>query len=123
MIFPKVTMDLQKYLKHSLYRDSISPSLNGLYCDGLIWIRKKKPTTLFHEFVHHIFCSIGNHNGSTRLFFDFCNLTFDFVHCTISHKNWRENIWQGIDVLQESWNDFLDFALCREVFEIEIQNI
>lgn len=96
-------------------KESINKWTNGKYFEGIIWVRKLGPTTLLHEFIHHVFRSIGNHDGGTRLFFDFINEIYESVWGFIFHKDWRKRIalsHMKRDAI-EAWNDWLNWQLCR----------
>ena len=117
-IFPFVMTDLEEFKNYTKTDVSIPEFVKGLYFKGIIWIRNIcSPYTLCHEFGHHIFYSIGNYDGGTRLFFDFINVVYEEICGFIRYKNWRQKgyIWEQVDTIKESWNDFLDWQLCRDI--------
>jgi hypothetical protein len=125
-IFPFVTTNLKEYRKYSGDNFKITKTMNGLYFQGTIWVKKiRSPFTLGHEFIHHILRSIGNHDGGTRLFFDFINVVYEEVYGFIRRKSWRNQkrihyglqetskIWIQLENIREAWNYWLDWQLCR----------
>jgi hypothetical protein len=119
-IFPAVTTNLEEFKKYCKIKYEVPTFIKGYYFEGVIWIRNVcSPYVLIHELGHHIFHSIGNHNGGTRLFFDFINVFYEKICGFIRHKTWRNRkfFWTQIECIHEAWNDFLDWQLCRDVDE------
>jgi len=92
-----------------------SLTAKGYYNKGVVWTKENNASTLFHEFIHHFFRSIGNHCGSTRLFFDFLNQIYESIWCMIKYPDWRCNSHLVFESIKDSWNDWLDWMLCRDV--------
>lgn len=115
--WPIVTMDFDEYTflsKDTKYSEGPPDHIRALYFAGVIWLRKKSFRSIFHELIHHVFRSIGNHCGETRLFFDFVNEVFENVSGFVNYGIWRRYFYYGVEDVIESWNDFLDFKLCRD---------
>ena len=125
--FPFVTTDWEEYRKRTDYRErKPEPRICGQYLYGVIWVKKLTPLTLGHELIHHFLRMIGNADGGTRLFFDFINEIYEEVFGFVCHKTWRNQIrikyrgkstnqiWVQVEAIRESWNDWLDWQLCRE---------
>ena len=93
----------------------LKDSIKGGYYNNTIWLRQKNPLTLFHELIHHFFRSIGNHDGGTRLFFDFLNQIYESIWCFIRYSDWRKNCHLVLEDIKITWNDFLNWQLCRDV--------
>lgn len=121
-IFPFVTTNLEEYRKYSGDNFKITKTMNGLYFQGTIWVKNiRSPFTLSHELIHHILHSIGNHNGGTRLFFDFINVVYEEVYGFLRRKSWRNQkrihyglqetsqIWIQLEDIREAWNYWLDW--------------
>ncbi len=114
-IFPKVTLSLVEYIKHAKGNYVHSETSKGQYFNGMMWIKELNIITITHELIHHILHSIGNGNGSTRLFFDFIDTIYETLHGILFYKDWRRNIKYAFENVRCSWKDFLDFSLCREI--------
>jgi len=119
-MFPKVTTDYKEYYrlcngKCLGIREYPTPTAKGYYSNSIIWVRQLKPITLFHEFIHHVLHSIGNRDGGTRLFFDLIDDIQDTFYHSIRYKGWRSKRvkWIVKDIIKTSWNDWLDWMLCR----------
>jgi hypothetical protein len=127
---PIVTTDWHEFWKLAIKDGHINEEpregLYGEYLYGVIWVKKLSPLTLGHEFIHHLFRLIGNSDGGTRLFFDFLNCVYEEVFGFVCHKSWRNQkviqcdgkntsqIWMQLETILESWNDWLDWQLCRD---------
>lgn len=115
--FPKVTTNLSEFFKLSKSKPKDSDGINGYYARGIIWTRNLNPKTILHELIHHLTKFPHNHNLSCSLilFFDFLNDVHDLINGVIFYEGWRVDIHECIEVIKESWNDFLDWILCRDV--------
>ena len=123
MGLPKVTYDMDEFIRLTgISEDEWNKELSwlyGLYRDGVIWVKPNFPLTLLHEFVHWVldYPYRSLMTGSITLFFVFLNELWDLVQGVIFHREWRKDIHDQINGLRKTFNDFLDFALCREVDE------
>jgi len=116
MIFPKVIYNFEEF-KYYIGNPNLilKDSIKGGYYNNIIWLKQKSPLTLFHELIHHFFRSIGNHSGTTRLFFDFLNEVYESIWCFIRHPDWRLNVHLIFKNSKVFWNDWLDWVFCRDV--------
>ncbi len=114
-------MDLEEYLDYSKYKGPIDPEIRGMYCNGLIWVRKKNFVVIAHEFVHHILELINRiYRPNIRFFIFCCNTTFDFIHCFMQSKKWRKETRAIIPSLYIIWKEFF---LNRNLYRFINQNI
>lgn len=114
----KVTTDLEYYLSlgNNFLREGLDLSqVNGLYSNNVIWVRTLNPLILFHEFIHHL---IGLSDDpwyiSPRLFADFLQVCWDVIYFRLTRiRISKERSKEALRRLRESWNDWLDWVLCR----------
>lgn len=118
-LIPKVTYDLKEY--NLLANDNDTGSdpgfyIHGLYYNGVIWSRHPSFLTIFHELIHHFNVSIGDiDGGSFKLFMDFLDSLYDCMWSLTRFRGNREKVWHFVYYVRTTWNDFLDFYLCRDV--------
>ena len=117
-MLPKVTTDINEYYKTSGgLIEELSPTTMGYYCNGHIWVRKLSPSTLAHEFTHHVFNSIGNGNGGTRFFLDMIDSIQQSAHHLIKYRKLMDTERKRyyIDMIKDCIRDWLNWMLCRDV--------
>ena len=120
MKLPKVTYSLKEFQKREgVQLRPINDRISGLCGDETIWIKTGSPVTLLHELVHYFIRrlhlkAIKFKSASVVLFLDFLGDGHDFINRILRHRKWRGRVHEALDVVVESWNDWLDWVLCRE---------
>jgi hypothetical protein len=112
----KVTTNYEEYQKLSGSDYVYSNTLQGLYYNKVIWLKRLGFKTLFHEVVHYILdMDIFYTRAGIRLFCDILNSIHDGVWHSIRYDNMRsvEGKRTFIKNLKENINDWLDWVLCR----------
>ena len=128
-IFPKVTLDREEFWNNekpecvTLFYNSSEEfwstvnrsGTNGLCGNRTIWLKMLNPVTLLHELLHYPIRYFHRTSGdaSIVLFCDFLTDCLDFVNGILRYKEWRKEIHEALEVVTVSWNDWLDWILCR----------
>jgi hypothetical protein len=124
VLFPKVTVDVEEYIKHcirsnmveSIHVKAILSTVVACYFDNMVWLKKLSAFNLLHEYTHHVIRTILRYPiyGNLTLFSDFMDTSFDITWGLIRHSDWREHIWECIDMVKEAWKMFTYFIRCKD---------
>jgi len=115
-MFPKVTRDINEFWKHENRKPKATRDCVSGHCgDYTIWIRTSNPVTLLHELIHYPIRYLHRTTGDASLFLfcDFLTDCLDFVNGILRYKSWRKEVHEALEVVIVTWNDWLDWILCR----------
>lgn len=115
-MLPKITADIHEYFRLIGKKERKVPDrVLGYYWKNVIWTRKKNFRTILHELGHWILRKPYEHNlsASLILFCDFITEVYEFINGMLFYPKWRESIHKCLDEVEISFNDWLDWVLCR----------